>query len=114
MRLGIPLFFLVILVFSYTPLYAETIELEKKDYLTFIISGYVHGFKEFDTSVVGFNDSVSVGIYYDLLTQSRSRADQLAERFRLKIPSMLSQHSWAKGIKVVVSVYSEDRTERGD
>ena len=92
---------------------AETIELEKRDYLKLIVGNYVHGFKEFDTSVVAFDDSVSVGIYFDSDEQDKSRADQLAERFRKQLPLMLERYEWADEIAVVVSVYSESRAERG-
>jgi hypothetical protein len=103
--------FLIIL--SATLSFAEDIVLDKKDYLTLIVSNYVHGFKEFDTSVTSFEDGVSVGIYYDSSTQSKDRANQLAERFRFQIPLMLGTYNWAKDIKVIVNVYPEDRYNRG-
>lgn len=96
-----------------TPALAEKIDLEKKDYLTLVVSNYVHGFKEFETSVTSFNDSVSIGIYYDESTQSEMRANQLAKRFRSQVPRKLSQYQWAKDIEIIVNVYSEDRTGRG-
>ena len=85
------------------------IQLEKRDYLKLIVSTYVNGFKEFDTTVVTFDDSVSVGIYYDSTGQDQQRADQLAKRFRENIPPMLEPYKWAKNIKVIVSVYGEER-----
>ena len=88
---------------------AETIELEKKDYLKLIVSSYVNGFNEFDTTVVSFDDSLSVGIYYNSHTQDKQRADQLAQRFRENIPGLLESYKWAEDIKVLVSVYGEDR-----
>ena len=98
---------------SGAPVLAEKIELEKKDYLILVVSNYVHGFKEFDTSVTTFENSVSVGIYYDLSTQDEKRAVQLANRFRENIPKMLKKYSWVKGVEVKVNVYSEDRSGRG-
>ena len=92
---------------------AETIELEKKDYLKLIVSSYVNGFNEFDTTVVTFDDSISVGIYFDSNKQNKQRADQLAKRFRDNIPGSLEPYNWAEDIKVLVSVYEEDR-HRGD
>jgi hypothetical protein len=92
---------------------AEDIVLAKKDYIALIVGNYVHGFKDFDTDVTGFNDSVRVGIYYDLSTQSEVRANQLAKRFRSNIPNKLSTYEWAKGVEVIVNVYSEDLTGRG-
>ncbi|MDH3630371.1 MAG: hypothetical protein OER98_04555 [Gammaproteobacteria bacterium] len=89
------------------------IELEKKDYLTLIVGNYIHGFKEFETSVLTFEDSVSVGIYYDLSTQDEKRAVQLANRFRENIPKMLKKYPWATDVQFTVNVYSEDRTNRG-
>jgi hypothetical protein len=94
-------------------LYAEDLMIPKKDYIAFIIGNYVHGFKEFETSVVGFEDSASIGIYYDVSTQSKDRADKLARRFRKQIPAMLKNYKWAKDIKIIVNVHSEDRTGRG-
>ena len=98
---------------SGTPVLAEKIEFEKKDYLMLVVGNYVHGFKEFETSVTSFNDSVSIGIYYDESTQSEIRANQLAKRFRFQVPRKLSQYQWAKDIKVIVNVYAEDRIGRG-
>ena len=103
----------ILILFSATLTFAENIALAKKDYITLIVSNYVHGFKEFETSVTSFDDSVSIGIYYDTSTQSEVRANQLAKRFRVQVPSQLSTYNWAKGIKVVVNVYSEDRSGRG-
>lgn len=87
---------------------AETILLEKKDYLNLIVSSYVNGFNEFDTTIVTFDDSVSVGIYYDSNEQDESRANQLAERFRKYLPAFFEKYDWADDISVLVSVYSED------
>jgi hypothetical protein len=87
---------------------AETIPLEKRDYLKLIVSSYVNGFNEFDTTIVTFDDSISVGIYYDSNVQDESRAKQLADRFRKYIPSLLEKYDWADDISVLVSVYSED------
>ena len=75
--------------------FAEKVEIEKKDYIKFIVSSYVNGFNEFDTSVTTFNDSVSIGIYYDLSTQKGELAKQLAKRFRFQVPKMLSSYEWA-------------------
>ena len=87
---------------------AETVALEKRDYLNLIVSSYVNGFNEFDTTIVAFDDSVSVGIYYDSNAQDESRAEQLADRFRKYIPALLEKYEWAEGISILVSVYSED------
>jgi len=89
---------------------AGLIQLEKKDYLKLIVSSYVNGFKEFDTTVVTFDDSVRVGIYYDLNEQDPQRAEQLAKRFRENIPSMLEPYEWAENITVSVSIHGEDRS----
>ena len=107
------IFLMLTLIVMSTPAIAETVEVEKKDFIALIVGNYVNGFKEFDTTVMGFNDSVSVGIYYDTSTQSKSRAEQLAKRFRLHIPGKLKTYSWEKPIKVLVTVYPEQRVERG-
>ena len=87
---------------------ADKITLTKKNYITLIVGNYVHGFKEFETSVTSFDDSVSIGIYYDPSTQSKVRANTLTERFRFQIPHKLNSYKWAKGVEVIVSVYSHD------
>ncbi len=92
---------------------AEEVTLTKEDYAAFVVGNYVHGFKEFETSVTTLESSVSVGIYFDKSTQSEARANQLADRFRKQIPLILKRYEWAKGFEVVVSVYSEDLTGRG-
>jgi hypothetical protein len=92
---------------------AENVEFTKSDAIILTVSAYVHGFKEFDTSVIASDDSVSVGIYFDLTTQENHRAEMLAKRFRIHIPGVLSKYKWAKDVKVIVTVYSEDRTGRG-
>ena len=92
-----------------TAAFADTIELEKKDYLTLIVGNYVHGFKEFDTSVTAFEDSVSIGIYYDDSKQGKERANQLANRFREQIPILIKRYLWAENVKIIINVYSEDR-----
>ena len=104
---------LSLVIFMYSSTVAKSIELEKKDYISLVVSNYVHGFKEFETSVTAFPDSVSIGVYYDSKTQSKKRANQLAERFRVQIPVKLKEYKWSKNVKVIVNVYSEDRTGRG-
>ena len=86
--------------------------IEKKDYLSLIVGNYVHGFKEFDTSVTSFDDSVSIAIYYDKTTQDEKRAKQLASRFRTHISGILGKYSWTKGVIIKVNVYSEERVKR--
>ena len=93
--------------------FAVALEIEKKDYLSLIVGNYVHGFKEFETSVTSFDDSVSIGIYYDISTQKEQRANQLANKFRTQVPKQLIQYKWANNVKVIVNVYSEDRVGRG-
>ena len=83
--------------------------LAKKDYLQLIVSSYVNGFKEFDTTVATSDDSVSVSIYYDSNQQVQQRANQLANRFREKIPQVLGDYKWAENIIVSVTVHAEDR-----
>jgi len=90
---------------------ATALEVSKADYIKLIVSGYVHGFKEFDTSVVAFDDgSVSVGIYYDVSSQSPSRAEQLKQRFEKQVPLLFSKYDWGKNIRLRVSVYGEDQS----
>ena len=89
--------------------HAEGIELEKRDYLTLIVSNYVYGFNEFDTSVVAFDKSVSIGIYYNSDNQDKNRADQLAARFREQVPLLIAKYEWASDVSIVVNVYSESR-----
>jgi hypothetical protein len=86
---------------------ADEIKIDTKDYLTFIVSSYVSGFKEFDTSVTTGERLVSVGVYYDEDNQKRERAEQLAERFRAQIPHFLSRYEWAKETEVRVNVYGQ-------
>ena len=101
---------LIVLILFFLPLlcHAEEIILSQKDYIAFIVGNYVNGFKEFDTSIVGFDDSVSIGIYCDNSSQSKEEANKLADRFRKQIPPILKQYKWAKDIKVVVNIYFED------
>jgi len=84
------------------------------DWLKVVVGNYIWGFNEFDTSLVVHDDgSINVGIYYDMSTQSREKASQLKERFEEQIPMRLKQYAWARNIKLIVSVYSEDRSGRG-
>jgi len=92
---------------------AETIECTKSDTINLMVSSYVHGFKEFGTSVIGLDDSVSIGIYYDVKTQKKHRAEMLAKRFRKRIPAILSKYKWGKEVKVHISVYHYDRMASG-
>lgn len=84
---------------------SETVEFDKKFALKVLVASYVNGFKEFDTTVVGHDDRVSIGIYVDSEVQSRERASHLANRFREQVPKLLELNSWAKDIKVIVNVY---------
>ena len=91
--------------------FSNALEVTKGDYIKLIVSNYVHGFKEFDTSVIAFDDgSVSVGIYYDIKSGSVSRANQLSRRFENQIPALLSHYDWGKDISLIVRVYGEDRS----
>jgi hypothetical protein len=98
------LLFVLLLIFS-TGSSAEIVQLEKRFALKVLVASYVNGFKEFDTTVVGFDDSVSVGIYVERDGQTRENAEILANRFREQIPKLLELNAWAKDIKVVVTIY---------
>lgn len=92
---------------------AIALEIEQKDYLSLIVGNYVHGFKELETSVTTSNNSVSLGIYYDISRKNKKRANQLAKRFRFQVPEILKSYKWAKNVKVAVNIYSENRSGRG-
>ena len=103
-----------------TPAYADKIELEKKDYLTLIVGNYVHGFKDFDTSVTASDDLVSIIVYYDNkkevdagifsdTEQYAGRIEDLAKKFQQTIPELLKKYSWAKGVTVKVSIKPKER-----
>ena len=87
----------------------RSITLERGDYLKLIVGNYVHGFKEFDTSVKTSDDSVRVGVYFAGDAQGRERAEQLAERFRQQVPSILDDYKWAKDVTLIVYVYDNSR-----
>jgi len=87
----------------------RSITLEQGDYLKLIVGNYVHGFKEFDTSVKTSGDSVRVGVYFAGDVQGRQRAEQLAERFRQQLPSILDDYKWTKEITLIVYVYDKSR-----
>ena len=91
--------------------FADLILIEKSEYLELVVGNYVNGFKEFDTSVVAHDDSISVGIYHDSNEQSALRAEQLADRFRKQLPIMLEKYDWADDISILVNVYGEDRSK---
>lgn len=78
-----------------------------------IVANYIHGFKEFDTSVLSGGALVSVAIYHDVQTQSYERALQLKKRFVKQIPEVLRGYVWARNVKIEVQVISEDRSGRG-
>ena len=88
-------------------------KLQSTDYLALLVGNYVHGFKEFDTSVDAGEDSVSVGIYYDPAVQRQDRAEQLADRFRKHLSAMFeeSPHELAGNVGIVVSVHAYDRSK---
>jgi len=107
-KAGLKVWFVVLAVLA--SCLATALEVSKADYIKLIVSNYVHGFKEFDTSVVAFDDgSVSVGIYYDINTQSPTRAEQLQLRFEKQVPLLFSTYDWGKNIRLRVSVYGENR-----
>jgi hypothetical protein len=85
--------------------FSETIEIEKTFALKMLVSSYVNGFKEFDTTVVGYDDIVSIGIYVEREGQTKERAEQLAKRFHEQVPKLLKLNSWAKDVSVVVNIY---------
>lgn len=84
---------------------ADSVEIQKRFALKMLVASYVNGFKQYDTSVVGYEDSVSVGIYVEREGQTREGAEVLASRFREQIPKLLRLNSWAKDTKVEVTVY---------
>jgi len=87
--------------------------ISRAEYLEWKVGAYVRGFNEFDTSVISLDNTMSIGIYYDITKQDSKRADQLKKRFEFQIRKILDKIEWGKEIKVTVTVYSEDRTGRG-
>ena len=96
---------LLLILFIPSTAISETVEIDKRFALKMLVASYVNGFKEFDTTVVGYDDSVSIGIYVERDDQVRERAEQLATRFKEQIPKLLDLNPWASGVKVVVTVY---------
>ena len=92
-------------------LQADSIELEKRDYLKLVVGNFVYGFNEFDTSVTVGEKSVNIGIYYNAEIQDKSRAETLADRFRKQLPLLLANYKWASDVDFAVNVYSESREE---
>jgi len=92
---------------------ADRIELTKKDYLTLIVGNYVHGFKEFETSVTASDGTVNITIFYSKLLDNEARVYWLVELFRKNIPGILKQYSWTKDVTIKVEVYSERRAGGG-
>ena len=94
--------------------------IEKKDYLTLIVDNYVHGFKDFDTSVTASDDLVSIIVYYDDkeevdagifsdTEQYVDRIEALAKKFQETVPELLKKYSWAEGVTVKVSINPKER-----
>jgi hypothetical protein len=98
-------YLLTIFLLMSSDAFSETIEIEKTFALKMLVSSYVNGFKEFDTTVVGYDDIVSIGIYVEREGQTKERAEQLAKRFHEQIPKLLKRNSWAKDVIVVVNIY---------
>jgi hypothetical protein len=92
---------------------SERIELTKNDYLTLIVGNYVHGFKEFETSVTASNGAVNITIFYSSFFDNKARVYWLTDLFQMKIPEILKQYSWAKDVTINVEVYSERRAGGG-
>ena len=88
---------------------AKGIELAKKDYLALIVSNYVYGFNDYETSVTATDKLVSIGIYYDSQLHSETEYYEIADYFRAKIPEILKQYSWAKEVAIEVNFYPEKR-----
>ena len=99
--------------FTASGLDAERIELTKNDYLTLIVGNYVHGFKEFETSVTASDGAVSITIFYSNFLDNEARVFWLADFFQMKIPEILKQYSWAKNVTINVEIYSERRAGGG-
>ena len=94
----------------------DEVEMTCADYVEMKVATYVHGFNEFDTSIVILSNQIRVGMYYDYDTQSESRAEELRRRMVGEITArqdlgMLGQ--CATDYEVVVTVYGEGRTTRG-
>ena len=96
-----------IILLASSILTAETIEIDRRDYISLIVGNYVHGFNRFDTGIVSFNNSVSISIYYDENKQSRVMAERLAERFEAQIPLIFKHNGKLKDVKVIVNVYTD-------
>jgi hypothetical protein len=98
-------YLLTIFLLMSSSAFSETIEIEKTFALKMLVSSYVNGFKEFDTTVVGYDGTVSIGIYVEREGQSKERAEQLAKRFYEQVPKLLERNAWAKNVNVVVNIY---------
>jgi hypothetical protein len=84
---------------------AETVQIEKSFALKMLVASYVNGFKEYDTTVVGGEGVVSIGIYVDRAGQTKEGAEALSARFKEQVPRLLKLQSWAKDTEVVVNIY---------
>lgn len=85
--------------------FAETVVIEKNLVIQMFVAGYVNGFKKYDTTVNGYDDSVSIGIYVPSESQSKEAAEELAKKFRNQVPKLLGRVPLGADIKVTVTVY---------
>ena len=84
----------------------DELKISKDDYLKLIIGHYIHGFNQFDTSLVVMNNSVSIRIYYKN-EKNLDDVKKLSERFKNQIPYILERYHWTTTTDVMVNTTQE-------
>jgi hypothetical protein len=84
----------------------DELKISRDDYLKLIIGNYIHGFNQFDTTLVVMNNSVSIRIYYKN-EKNLDDVQKLTERFKNQIPHILERYHWTTTTNVIVSTYQE-------
>lgn len=82
--------------------------MSKREYLELLVGNYVHGFKEFGTSIYILpdpDDMLYVDIYYDAKTQKKLSAMKFQRHLTKELPYVLARYEWAKDIPVEVNIF---------
>ena len=85
----------------------EPVVVDKRVLLELMVGNFIHGYKEYGTTVYVTDNKLYVEIFYDARSQSKLDALVFKRKVEKEMPYVLQRYDWSKSVAFEVSVFSE-------
>lgn len=84
----------------------DTLVLRKRDYLELMVGNYVHGFKQFGSTVYMNENTLQIDVFYGA-DQGKLKALRFKRHLEKEMPYVLNKYDWSSQIAFEISIFPE-------